>query len=338
MRPLVHRQLSEMNLGLKAELEKQQTASTMAVGSTWAGSPGMVPDREMEIDLPDIDDLPSDLREQITDLLQSRSYTTQEELLEGWLQAEICGENQPRQSKYVILSSYCLYILDSRSLRLERKINIPQVQLVSLTPAKNACVLHVTHGGDVLIDTAMLPNLLTALQVIYNDVTRKYIPCVTIDSNELLRKRINAVSKSTLGSFHSQAAERVTSILTRKGELGETQVFLRKARYGSEMGFVLLSDEAIYFLSEEYTAKERLQLDALTSATLSSESLTLHAVKGDYVVYLGVAFLEAVDKALGRKRLARLTVRPDNSASNNQPLYSLVHYATRSAACKRPAQ
>ena len=318
VRTAVYRQMTDTRVGVKGELERGQTASTAAIGAFGGVSPGLVPDQELEIDLPEVEDLPRDLHEQITDLLQSRSYSTQEESLEGWLQATLCLQGQPFQSKWLIISSFCLYVIDCQSLKLDRKVNIPQVQLVSMGGNRLGCVLHVPQGGDLLLETPQLVQFLTALQVIYNENTRQYIPCVIVESSEL-RKRLNSLSKSVLASFHTADYERITSILVRKGQFWESKAFLRKARYGSEAGSVLLSDGAVYFLSEDYSVRERVPLEMLTSVTLGSDSLTLHTVQEDRVVYLGTAFLEAVDRVLERRGLARLTVRPaTNSFSNKQ--------------------
>lgn len=322
MRTAVHRQMSDIRLGLKGEVEKMKTASTAVMEAAGGGSAGLVPDKEMEIDLPVAEDLPVDLREQITDLLQSRSYSTQEEVLEGWIQANICSHNQPLEAKWLIISSFCIYIIDCVSLKLDRRVNIPQVQLVSLAGNRKGCVLHASQGGDLMIETPLMLQFLTALEVIYNENTRQYIPCVVVDSNEQLRKRINSLSKSTLASFHSIDSERITSILIRKGELWESKAFIRKARYDSEAGYVLLSDGAVYLLSEDYSVKDRIPLETLTSASLGSENLTVHTVQGDRVVYLGTAFLEALDRVLERRGLPRLTVRPTNNSFSNTPPYS----------------
>lgn len=320
VRSTVQRQMTDTRVGLKGDLERVQTASTVAFGAVGAVSPGLVPDRDLEIDLPEVEDLPKHLQEQITDLLQSRSYSTQEESLEGWIQAALCLQGQPLQSKWLIISSFCIYIIDCESLKLERKVNIPQVQLVSMAGNRQGCVLHIIQGGDFLIETQQLQRFLTALQVIYNENTRQYIPCVTVESSDL-RKRLNSLSKSVLTAFHTPDSERITSIFARKGDFWESKAFLRKSRYGTEAGYVLLSDYAVYFLCEDYSAKERLLLETVTSVTLESDHLILHTVQKDRVVYLGTAFLEALDRVLERRGLARLTVRPAGSSFSNQQLY-----------------
>ena len=328
MKPAVHRQMSDIRLALRGEVRNMKTASTAVLEAAGGGSPGVVPDKEMEIDLPDTEDLPANLREQITDLLQSRSYSTQEEVLEGWVEAKVCLQSQPLEAKWLIISSFCLYIIDCASLKLDRRVNIPQVQLVSLAVTRKGCVLHASQGGDLMIETPLMLQFLTALEVIYNENTRQYIPCVVVDSNEQLRKRINSLSKSTLASFHSADSERITSILVRKGELWESKAFIRKARYDSEAGYVLLSDGAVYLLSEDYSVKDRIPLETLTSASLGSENLTVHTVQGDRVVYLGTAFLEALDRVLERRGLPRLTVRPANNSFSNTPPYSRIAFPT----------
>lgn len=225
---------------------------------------------------------------------------------------------QEGRESLAFLSSLWLYVLDAESLKLDRKVRLSNVQLMTLDNEGGLLLIHTGGAepeGDLLLECKEAVALVEAVEVAAHTSLQHYVPVTTADSSETVRRRRNQLGKAALLSYHTSEFQEVMRVFVSHGEVGENRVYLRRTRVCSQQHpetrcQVLLSSKALYFLTEDFSLLEKIPLTQLSGFTLSatSDRVALHSSQGDRMLMLNNSFIEALDKAVAALGLERLQV------------------------------
>lgn len=297
-------------------LTKQpEEVSSGALNSTQESWQPQEEGHSLEVRLSSLGSLPESTRTRLRDVMEAnaKDFYQTEEMLLGYTRCSHEGKES-----LAFLTSLWLYLLEADSLRLERKLRLSNVQLITLAPEGGLLLIHTGGAepeGDLLLECSDVGALVESMEVAAHSSLQHYVPVTTADSAETVRRRRNQLGKAALLSYHTSEFQEVMRVFVTYGQVGENRVYLRRTRVWAQQHpetrcQVLLSDKALYFLTDDFTLLEKIALTQLTGLTLSatSDRVALHSTVGDHMLMLNNSFIETLDKTVMALGLDRLQV------------------------------
>ena len=308
----------KLTTGSRRSVRMTKLPEEVSSGPLNTTSESWVPQEEghsLEVRLASLGVLSEAVRTRLQDLMEAnaKDFYQNEEIVLG--HTSVCMEGK---ESLAFLTSLWLYVLDAGSLRLDRKVRLSNVQLLTLAPDCRLLLIHTGGAepeGDLLLECEQAAVLVEAVEVAAHTSLQHYIPVTTADSSETVRHRRNQLGKAALLSYHTSEFQEVMRVFVNHGEMGENRVFLRRTRVCSQQHAetrcqVLLSSKALYFLAEDFSLLEKIPLTQLSGFTLSatSDRVALHSSQGDRMLMVNNSFIEALDRAVAALGLERLQV------------------------------